>query len=513
LSLSKNNLWNNSFKASKSISLANLVLTTATRLPAKPAVVCGDRSMTYGDFYRFICSVDKYFRDIGIKRGDRVAVRVRDKLDFIKTIFAVMCSGAIAVAIDRADAEGQTTLVADADPSLVLHDDSTSIAASDHADRLFKSIGTLDMVEETEISFPGAEDHALILYTSGTHGRRKGVILTHANLVATAHYIVSFTGLKENAVELITAPVEHAFGFGRCRCLFAVGGTLVLDPQPFNPIRVIASLGKYECNAMSSVSTGYAMLLEHFGDAFAGFGEKIRWLEIGSAPLSSSLIERLCLLFPHANVVMNYGMTEAQRTTLIDFQREREKQNTVGRASPSLEVRICDKDRRSLPQESVGIIEVSGPNVAAGYWRNESMWNERYQEGWFQTDDIGTLDNEGYLRFICRRDDMINIGGEKVSPIHIENSMRQYLDGVSYTVCAMKDPDGIYGEVPALCIEERVPDSFSWKDLRIRMLNRMEKELVPRIVVLLTAFPRTQNGKIQRKKVRELLEEGAYELL
>lgn len=510
---SASKLQSDFLKNAQRLSIADLIINSAKMNSEKVAVVCGDRTLSYGEFHQFIRRTQQFLTEKGIERGDRVAVRVTDKLSFIKITFAIMCSGFIAVPLDRTDPEAQEEVIADADPRIVIHDSSLEISPSDHPHRIFAEGSNLDLWDEGALSYVKPNDYALILYTSGTHGLRKGVLLTHSNLVRTAAYIVDFTGLSSDAVEFVAAPIEHAFGFGRPRCIFAVGGTLVLDPQPFNPIRALAVLGREKCNALSSVSTGYAMLVEYFSDAFAEFRRQIKWMEIGSVPLRKPLIDRLCRLFPHTAIVMNYGMTEAQRTTLINFQSERDWRETSGRASPGLTLRVCNEDRIPLPPNTVGIIEVSGANVAVGYWRNETMWQKRYSDGWFQTDDLGVLNEEGYLRFIGRRDDMINVGGEKVSPVDIEFSMQPCLDDVSYVVCAKSDPAGIYGEIPVLCIEGETSESFSWKELRAKLLKKLETKYVPRSAVLIPSFPRTKNGKIQRKKIRELLEQSSVRVL
>ncbi len=180
----------------------------------------------------------------------------------------------------------------------------------------------------------------------------------------------------------------------------------------------------------------------------------------------------------------------------------------MGRAAPGNALRVCDDDGGELPSGTTGTVEVSGPHVAAGYWRNQGAWLERFRDGWFQTDDAGWLDGEGYLHFVGRRDDLINCGGEKLSPISIEQRLDKHLALSTFCICSITDPDGIFGEVPVLCIEGEMPDGFDWPALRAALAGDLAPSETPRRVVSLPAFPRTGNNKIQRRALRRMIEAG-----
>lgn len=488
-------------------TLAVRLVQGMTRGGGKTAIIRGERRLSHDTLLTAGNALDRHLRRLGVVPGDRVGLRLSDPADFVMAAAALLRGRAIAVPIDRPTPEEQAFLIADADPHVIIHDDSLSAPADVLAGRRPIPLAELDLAQEApEPEPPRPDDPALLLYTSGTMGRRKGVVCSQANLAATTDYILAFSGLDDEAVEYVGAMVDHAFGFGRCRSVLAAGGTLVLDDRPFTPLRALALLRRQNCNAMASVSAGYVMLLRHFPDAFAERGKHLRWLEIGSMPLPADLMAELCETCPHALVMMNYGMTEAQRSTLIDIGRESGKRGSVGRAAPGTAVRIVDEQTGAcLPPYTPGAIEVSGPHVVPGYWRNEEAWRARFRDGWFRTDDVGQLDAEGYLWFIGRRDEMMNVGGEKLSPVDIEERLRPLLDR-PYCVCAAGDPQGVYGDIPVLCIEEASAET-DWPALRAAATRLLPPSWVPKAAVTLRALPRTATGKVQRKHLRRLIED------
>lgn len=473
----------------------------AERHSGKAAIVAGGRTMTYSDLLRRFDVVAAALRDSGVQAGDRVAICIEDKADFLSTLFGVICGGGIAVVVDRQEASEQRDLLYRVSPRCVIHDKKLAISADAVPAARFFDVAAL-----TAAASPRAETHAtdaaMILFTSGTEGRRKGVIVTHGNLSAITHYMNTYQELRDEAVELVTAPIEHAFGLGRCRNLLMAGATVVLDTRPFSPARVLSLFSKAGCNAISSVSTGYAMLLQNFPQQLGPLRDRLRWAEIGSQPLHLEHVAALRDLAPTACLMMNYGMTEAQRSTLVDLNRFPDRDCGVGPASPGCAVRVTGDDGAPKPPGELGIIEVCGPHIAAGYWDDEAAWRGRFRDGWLQTDDVGLVDSRGFLHYRGRRDEMINVGGDKVPPAAIEAVASSLWPSAIVAVCGVADP--VYGEVPLLCFEGELPAGFEWPVARRQLLERLPGGWVPRSYRVSDRFPRTGNGKLQRSKLAKI---------
>tara|TARA_B100001121_G_C18386145_1_gene478552 strand:- start:24 stop:656 length:633 start_codon:yes stop_codon:yes gene_type:complete len=202
---------------------------------------------------------------------------------------------------------------------------------------------------------------------------------------------------------------------------------------------------------------------------------------------------------------MNFGMTEAQRSTLVDFVQDPWATDTVGPAAPGCRIEIRDSDGNLCPVGKAGTIWITGPHIAAGYWCNPKATAMSFVDGWFKTEDVGNLDDRGFLRFIGRKDDMLNIGGENVSPVVIEQAIQDQMNGQTFCISAIEDPEGVYGDIPVLCIEGSDPTSLTIENIRVRLSPVLTSHHIPRGLIFLSEFPRTLNGKVRRGALRDAL--------
>lgn len=477
----------------------------AAEAPERAAIICGDSVVSYAALRDAAHRLAGGLIARGLSPGMNAGIIVGDKTTFITTVLAVFSAGAVAVLIDATEPEAQMELVRQTDVTLVVGDDLMKITSKDAPDIIFAST-----TDEGSSALPvvNANDLATIMFTSGTQSHRKGVMLTHRNLMASAHSINSRMSVTEEIVEYVSSPLDHAFGYARVRCILTAGGTIVLNNGSFVVTRLLSSMEKWSCNSLSAVAATMATLLNYSGDAMAKFGTKVKWVEIGSQSLSAKHRSQMRELFPNAVLIQNFGMTEAVRCTLLDFNRETDHWLSCGRPAPGVEIRICDEQRMPLPIGRQGIIETRGAHVTIGYWNDPDATAQRVSsDGWFQSDDFGLVDTEGYLHYISRRDDLINVAGEKVSPLVLEEAIRGVLTAdEKFVICAISDPEGRRGEVPALCLQGDAP--YPWSQLVKRILGKLPNKHLPHLGFLLAELPRTKLGKLQRAKLRRVIESG-----
>lgn len=488
--------------------VAAFVARRAAVAPDHPAMICDGTVIRYGDLWADCQDLAAALASAGVNKGDRVAICLSRKADFATAAVAIMGYGAVLVPIDVTGAADQAFILDDSGACAVVHDAGLALSPDDRPRlaRLAMPTGA-----GTRWSgWPQLADHdpAAINYTSGTGHRRKGVLLSHGALMASADYINSYFGYGPEVVEYVAAPLDHAFGFCRFRCVFAAGGTMVSDSGTYNAAKAVHSMRATNCNALTGPAACIAVLVERFEDGLAEFSGKIRWMEIGSQTLRAEYKAVLRRLFPDAIMVQNYGMTEAVRCTFVDFNADAAHTHTAGRPLRGVELRITGEDGQVLGTGEPGVIEVRGPQLALGYWGNQDAWNARMVDGWFQSDDLGKTDADGYLIYISRRDDMINLSGEKIAPTDVEDGLRPGLDGLSFCVCALTDPDKVRGEIPALVFEGDLGPDFSWPARRRQLVGLIPNKLLPKLAFRVADFPRTHLGKIQRKKLRAQLEAG-----
>lgn len=473
-------------------SLYDVFQWAAKAHPMKEAVIADGVAYTYAELARRIDQQCARLADaMPSPSRRRVYVTGVSKLDLIVSVISVFGVGGVAVMAPRADA----AIIEDCDPDLILtSEDSVAEIAS------ALCVHHLPPVSQThdrcgEVFRPpavGGSDTAMILYTSGTtSGRRKGVMISHQNLIWTTENLNRFMSLRESVREYVASPIEHSFGFARCRSIFYVGGTVVFDEGPFNPARMLTSISRYGCNAIGGVSSIFAITLQRFEKHFSKIAGQIRWVEMGSLPLSATLKRRLLDLMPECGLYMHYGLTEASRTTLLDLRSSVDKIDSVGRPAPGVDVSISDE----------GEILVRGVNLALGYLNRASVWHEKVSNGWFRTGDLGHIDAEGFLYVHGRTDDVINVGGMKLHPVELEEQIMGYLEQQTFCVVGLPDPGGLLGEVPVLVTEDAMPYSLS--ELQQFLVEAVPSYMLPRDVVLVEQIPRTESGKIQRSVLRQ----------
>jgi long-chain acyl-CoA synthetase len=333
---------------------------------------------------------------------------------------------------------------------------------------------------------------------------------SYLQLHNTVHYITQIMKMDETVNEYVASPVDNAFWFGRCRCIFHVGGTAMLSNGVLNPLSIISSLNRHAGNAIGGDTAVFMLLLHHMEKYLVQVGPSLRWVKIASAPMPVEDKIRLMSLLPNARIVMNYGLTEAMRTCLHPFQDSPDKLASVGKPCPSVELRIEDSEGKLLgPQES-GEVLIRGGNFASGYWKKPEMWDHKFRDGWYHSGDVGYLDVEGFLHLRGRIDHAVNSGGKTIALSEVEAILRKYISKTVFAVCGMKDPKGVLGEVVVLCVEQQWKEDEPWNKLRIHLFEAMEQLLVPVSAYLIPALPRTSNGKIQLNNLRAQIETGQY---
>lgn len=347
------------------------------------------------------------------------------------------------------------------------------------------------------------DDEALILFTSGTSGIKKGVVLTHRNLIQTTKYMNKIMGITEEITEFITSPLTHSFGLSRTRSVLMQGGKMILKNGNFNPKKTIELSTKFCCNAISGVSTIFSIFVKNFSNECFEIGSNIKWIEVGGMPLPREHVKKILKIFPESKFVMNYGLTEAMKSTIIDFRNNVEKINTVGKPAPGIKIKIMDYEGNQLKKEKVGIITISGPNIAKSYFNNDHDWKKRFQDGWLTTEDVGYFDRDGYLSYLGRKDELINVGGYKFHPIEVEYFLNFFFKKSSFIVCGIPDPQKILGEVPIVCIENN--SNHNLQNVIKYLEQKVEKFKIPKYIFHFEKFPTTDNGKIRRNEIQEIV--------
>ena len=473
----------------------------------------GCASWSYGDLLRTAGRMAAVLVRCGIQPGERVLAQVDKSPEAVALYLATLQVGGIYVPLNTAYTGAEIDyFLGDAQPRLFVgrpgvgnvrepgHAAGVSgsmrvlTLGTDGDGTLAEAMGGADPVESVVARHAG--DTAALVYTSGTTGRAKGAMLTHANIASNAHALRASWGWRDDDVLLHALPLFHVHGlFIALHCALLGGTPTILLP------RFEAGEVKYrlpEATVMMGVPTFYTRLLND-PKFNARHCENVRLFVSGSAPLAEQAF--------HAweertgqRIVERYGMSETIIITSAPLDGERQA-GTVGFALPGVEVRVADGAGREVPRGEVGTIEVRGENVFRGYWRNPEKTAAEFRgDGFFVTGDLGTMDSEGRVAIVGRGRDLIISGGYNVYPKEVETAI-DALDGVvESAVIGVPHPD--FGEgVVAVLVPAGAPVERS--GLHKALENRLARFKQPKQVVNVPELPRNAMGKVQKNRLRE----------
>jgi long-chain acyl-CoA synthetase len=467
--------------------------------PSRLALGSGTDEVTYAQLGQGILRAADVLREEGVNPGDRVMLEATRQPEFVCAYFACHFVHAIAVpyAPDVGLAKFQN-LVEFLRPRAVLSTRQNPMTLKNCSIIAFSAVNNssaranTDSLDEPDTTLP-----ADIILTSGTTGNPKGVILTHGNILAAARNINQFIGNTAEDREALALPLNHSFGIGRMRCQILAGGALIITKSFQFPKEMFESMRRWKVTGFSFVPAAWTVLTRLTGDKLMEFADALRFIEIGSAPMSKPEKERLMKLFPCTRICMHYGLTEASRSAFIEFHESKERLDSIGKPTPNVEIRIVDEEGHELETGRIGRIEIRGNHVMKGYWKADA--SERLRDGWLRSGDLGCRDQEGYFYVSGREDDLINVGGRKVHPVEIEQALLKH-EQIRDVVC-VGTPNPITGEaVLAFIVAEtncgELPNTEALADF---LRGKIEEFKIPVAFEYITSIPRNSSGKIERK--------------
>lgn len=463
----------------------------------------GPRHWTYAEIEAATGRLAALLAQLGVGSGERLLVQTDKSVETLILYFACIRAGAIYLPLNVDYTEAELAyFIADAEPMLaVCREQSTDLFARIGADGLrVETLAALfaRLPEQAAPPVPReAADIAAILYTSGTTGKPKGAMLSNGNLRSNGEVLIDLWRFT-SADRLIHAlPVFHVHGlFVAVHCALFSGATIVFLAK-FESAAVIGHMS--EASVLMGVPTFYTRLLADpaFTREVAG---RMRLFIAGSAPLSADTHRAFEGRSGH-RVLERYGMTETGMLTSNPYDGER-RAGSVGLPLPGVDLRIAEfESGRELAQGEVGIVEVRGPNIFKGYWRNpEKTASEFRPDGYFITGDMGLIEPDGYVQLVGREKDLIISGGLNIYPAEVEAVLDDRADVAEAAVIGVPHPD--FGEA-VVAVVQPVGEGFDAEAVRAALRQELAGFKVPRAIFTVEALPRNTMGKIQKKLLRE----------
>ena len=452
-------------------------------------------------------------QSLGLQAGDRICLQVEKSVEAVALTLGAIQAGVIFNPLNTAYTTAEISyFIGDAEPKLLVCDpskrDALIIAAEKAGVTHVETIGAdgrgtlptrADQTEPLQEAVArSADDIAAILYTSGTTGRSKGAMLSHDNLASNALTLKEAWQFTDQDVLLHALPIYHTHGlFVAINTLLLCGGSMIFLPK-FDPDQILALMPQATC--LMGVPTFYTRLLQHAALTKQAT-QHMRLFISGSAPLLADTHREWHARTGHA-ILERYGMTETNMNTSNPYAGERIA-GTVGFPLPGVAVRVADPDTGNLlPTDTIGMLEVKGPNVFKGYWRMpEKTAAEFRPDGFFITGDLGKIDPRGYVHIVGRGKDLIISGGFNVYPKEVETEIDSLPGVIESAVVGVPHPDfgeGVVGVV--VCAQDAALDEA-------RILSHLSQTLAkfkqPKHIFIVEDLPRNTMGKVQKNLLRD----------
>ncbi|MBP0614995.1 malonate--CoA ligase [Jiella mangrovi] len=479
------------------------------------ALLPDGRKFSYGDVETVSARFANVLTDLGLRPGDRVAVQVEKSIEALMLYLATVRAGGVFLPLNTAYTPAEIEyFLTDAGPRIFVCDPKKREQLAPIAEKAGAAIETLGFRSSTDGSASSLsekvlsadetfatvardpEDLAAILYTSGTTGRSKGAMLSHANLLSNAKVLQETWGFTEKDELLHALPIFHTHGlFVASNTVTIAGGGLIFLPK-FDPDAVFEYLP--QATSMMGVPTFYTRLLadERLNRELTAH---MRLFTSGSAPLLAET-HRAFETATGQRILERYGMTETNMNTSNPYEGER-RAGTVGFPLEGTELRIADPESgKILPRGEIGVIEVKGPNVFAGYWQMpEKTASEFRDDGFFITGDLGFVDADGYVTIVGRGKDLVITGGYNVYPKEVELVIDELPGVVESAVIGVPHKD--FGEGVVGCVVAKEP--LEEEAVIAALKDKLARFKQPKRIVFVDELPRNTMGKVQKNVLRE----------
>lgn len=472
--------------------------TRASEDPSAPCLAGNGTELANEDFLLRVRRACAALRDRGVGAGDVVALMMPNRIEFVVAMFAAWRLGATVTPINPELTVGEAEYQASDSGAALVVTDSTElscpvmeIAALDAAD-----MATVDDEPQAVPCDDGSL--ALLVYTSGTTGKPKGVILDHANLTAMCEMALDGLHLDENDHSLLILPLFHVNGIVVSILSPLLAGARATIAGGFSPQTFLDTVQRVRPTYFSAVPAIYAMLSALPSDTDPDLAS-LRFAICGAAPMPAELIDRFELRFG-VPVVEGYGLSEGTCASTINPVDGIRKPGTVGLPLPGQRVTVVDRTGAALPDGQAGEVVISGPNVMRGYLNRPEATAETIVDGWLHTGDVGYLDEDGYLVLVDRIKDMIIRGGENIYPKEIESILYTH-EGVLEAAVVGRAHD-VLGEVPVAFVVPRPEAELDEAELDELCRKSLSRYKVPEETVITESLPKNPVGKIDKPALR-----------
>ncbi len=494
------------------MNISNNLKNAASYFPDHTALMDAHRTLTYAELDNESNVIASALVSLGVLPGDHVAVLYPNSCDWVSFYFGILKSGAVAVTLPYSMTGNELRPVLDdCRPSVIFTDKNklndftrnkyiNTIVSEDgdigYKDLLSKGVPDFECIEREP------DDTGAVLYTGGTTGIPKGVMLTHQNIIAAAFNVAHNERSSETDVSLCFLPLNHVFAqIHIMNSTIFAGGGLVIQPS-FNMDQYLGAIPRYNVTKIYSVPTVYTRLL-----SLPDLKEKlcaVRYCFSAAASMAKELVKEWKSR-TGLDIFEAYGMTES--ASMVTYNHYfKHVVGSVGTPANGIEIQIRDKMGNVLGKNQRGEICIAGPNIMKGYLNRPEDTQKAFWGRWFRSGDVGTIDDNGYLFIVDRIKDLIITGGENVAPREVEDVLYERHEIEECAVIGL--PDKEYGEKVVAYITLRKGNSMDPVELKAYMKLHLSPFKVPKQFIIVDALPKSSAGKLLKRTLKEQVLNG-----
>jgi acyl-CoA synthetase (AMP-forming)/AMP-acid ligase II len=490
--------------------------------PSRPALITLEAEHSYAELVRAVSAVSRFLADRGVQPGERVGIYAENSLFSVAAYLGAMHAGCAAVPISpvlaqtevqaiarstgmrvafvepRAGAEWATVL-ASVECAVV---DRPTPSDAERTPAPFSELLAAAPEDLRESVQRGEEDLAALLFSSGSTGKPRGVMLSHKNLWANTESILAALGIQADDRVMAVLPFHYSFGASLLHTHLAAGASIVVDRRFMFPDKVLQRLIDTRCTGFAGVPSHYQILLRRSRFKQMRFPD-LRWLQQAGGKLAESFVREIRQALPAVKLFVMYGATEATaRIAVMPADQIDSHPASIGKAIANVKIELLADDGKPVAQGEVGEIVVEGPNVAAGYFEDPAETAATFRSGKLHTGDLARADADGYLYVVDRAKSFLKCGGTRTSAQRIEEELLRFPDVVE--VCVVGMPDELLGEAVAAFVVARDPsDTTMAHRFRTFAQVQLPPTLQPKRIEIVPALPKNAAGKVMRRELKD----------
>lgn len=495
-------------------TIVEAVLYHAQNIPEKIAIGFRETDISYGELAKQIHTMAFILQEeYGVKNRDKIMLSAVSRPEYVVTLLALQYIGAVTVPVDKVALEenivdvyffnGAKLLLTD---TLISRTDVCRESLKELYRKVIDAMETGRIIPQIDYEIPSENEVAEILFTTGTTGRPKGTMLSYRNIYASIHNTWEGVGMLDTEIVLNPLPLNHSVGMRVLRTVLYIGATMVIENGFVFPKQLKAAIERYGCTGFVCVPAVLERLYRQMGDEFVTTFNGLHYIEIGAGSLSYDMKKRMTAILPNTTIINTWGSTETGGAIFLNVSLYPEKLTSLGKPVKGILLKVVDPEGNTIDAHDIdtaGRMALQGPMQMMGYYNLEDATNEALVDGWLFTNDLVYTDSDGFVYMLGRADDIINVGGEKVSPIEIENIASEHPAIYECACIGVEDPEKILGQIPVLYYVTEQGQNLHEKDIQSFLAGKMESFKIPKYFMSVTELPRNRMKKLDRKKLCE----------